>query len=60
MFTQNVAKTVSVYIWYMQQANTADMLDLAVDYIKELQKQSEVCLSEKTGYQTITVLYYIA
>lgn len=26
-----------------QQTNTSDMLDLAVDYIKELQKQVKVC-----------------
>ncbi|KAI7745441.1 hypothetical protein M8C21_015932 [Ambrosia artemisiifolia] len=26
---------------YLQQTNTADMLDLAVDYIKELQKEAE-------------------
>lgn len=29
----------------MQQTNTADMLDLAVDYIKGLQKQYKVCKS---------------
>lgn len=28
---------------YLQQTNTADMLDLAIEYIKDLQKQVEVC-----------------
>ena len=32
-----------VRIWSLQQTNTADMLDLAVVYIRDLQKQFKVC-----------------
>jgi len=31
-----------VFLLNMQQTNTSDMLDLAVDYIKELKDQVEV------------------
>jgi len=33
----------NVVFLYLQQTNTADMLDLAIEYIKDLQKQVEVC-----------------
>jgi hypothetical protein len=35
----------------LQQTNTSDMLDLAVDYIKDLQKQVKVRASEPTNQQ---------
>jgi len=31
-----------VSLLFLKQTNTADMLDLAVDYIKDLQKQAQV------------------
>ena len=37
----SVCLTVEFYLT-TQQTNTADMLDLAVDYIKDLQKQAKV------------------
>ena len=30
------------FYWWLQQTNTADMLDLALDYIKDVQKQVKV------------------
>ncbi|KAK3205140.1 hypothetical protein Dsin_019186 [Dipteronia sinensis] len=35
-----------LYICNMKQTNTADMLDLAVDYVKELQDQVKVCFNQ--------------
>ena len=46
-------KTNDVYFPPLQQTNTADMLDLAVEYIKDLQKEYKVSNKEikeqKTG-----------
>ncbi|KAJ9540462.1 hypothetical protein OSB04_026968 [Centaurea solstitialis] len=39
-----------------KQTNTADMLDLAVDYIKELQKQVEVCPFRKLVTNPLNLL----
>jgi len=32
---------------HLQQTNTSDMLDLAVDYIKDLQRQVQVCYTNE-------------
>jgi hypothetical protein len=40
----------------LQQTNTSDMLDLAVDYIKELQMQVKVRMSTRTRWCCIFCL----
>lgn len=40
----------------MQQTNTADMLDLAVQYIKDLQEQVKVMFSHVTHYSLFNLL----
>lgn len=44
-----IVKFVKIHVFnfpfpWLQQTNTADMLDLAVEYIKDLQKQVKVCM----------------
>ena len=49
--------TQNVFVSSCQQTNTADMLDLAVDYIKDLQNQFKV-ITEEPKLATSTFLPY--